>query len=55
LLIDNNTHYIVVFGIKAALTGASIAKIHTKYNLQIANLKTVNIVILLRFAQLKTI
>jgi len=50
LFIDNNTHthrYIVVYGTKAkALTGVSDAKKYKrKYKFQIANLKTVNMII----------
>jgi len=58
LFIDNNTRrYIVVYSTKAkALTGASDAtKYKRKYKFQIANLKTVNMIMPLGFAQLRTI
>jgi len=58
LFIDNNTHrYIVVYGTEAkSLTGASDAiKYKRKYKFQMANLKTVNLIMPLGFAQLRTI
>jgi len=58
LFIENKTHkYSVVYGTKAnALSGASDAiKYKRKYKFQIANLKTVNIIIPLGFGQLRTI
>jgi len=58
LFIDNNTHrYIVVYGSKAkALTGASdVIKYKRKYKFQIANLKTVIMIMPVGFAQLRTI